>query len=112
MGLRGLRPVSATRPWPHFRRCSFDITACRLAVTEQFAALTATVSKRTFWKQKSPIDLDQGDEQIPKRRKSRCPHIAALMRATNSARRAGHLSSNAGCAPSIAMLRHHIVVQE
>jgi hypothetical protein len=47
-GLHGLRPVSATRPWPHFRRCSFGITACRLAVTGQFTALAATASMRTF----------------------------------------------------------------
>jgi hypothetical protein len=33
--------------------------ACRLAVTEQFAALTVAEGKGTFWKQRSPIDLDQ-----------------------------------------------------
>jgi hypothetical protein len=32
--------------------------AYRLAVTEQRGALTAAEGKGTFWKQKSPIDLD------------------------------------------------------
>jgi hypothetical protein len=32
--------------------------AYRLAVTEQRGALTAAEGKGTFWKQKSPVDLD------------------------------------------------------
>jgi hypothetical protein len=33
------------RPLPRFRSCSIDITAYRLAVTEQLDALTATEGK-------------------------------------------------------------------
>ena len=35
--------------------------AYRLAVTEQFDALTAAEGKGMFWKQKSPIDLGSVD---------------------------------------------------
>jgi hypothetical protein len=45
------------RPRPRFRSCSIDITAYRLAATEQFAGLTVAEGKVAFWKQKSPIDL-------------------------------------------------------
>src|SRR5690348_1691921 len=110
MGLRGLRPVSATRPWPHLRRCSFGITACRLAVTGQVTALAVNASMRTFWKQKSPIDLDQADVHAATIRNrpidvdSRCdpvakislPALSCAHAGYNSARRAGHPRSNAG----------------
>src|SRR5713226_10300322 len=59
--LHGLRVESATRPRPRFRSCSIDITAYRLAVTEQLDVLAAAKGNGTFWKQKSPIDLDQAD---------------------------------------------------
>jgi hypothetical protein len=50
---------SPTRsPWPHFRRYSFDITACRQAVTEQLAARAAGEGKGAYWKQKPPIELE------------------------------------------------------
>jgi hypothetical protein len=40
------------RPLPHFRSSSIDITAYRLAVTEQLGALTTAEGKGTSWKQK------------------------------------------------------------
>jgi hypothetical protein len=45
--------------------------ACRLAVIEQFAGLTAAEGRGAFWKQKSPIDLPRlspGDKIRPRLR--------------------------------------------
>ena len=56
-GIARIATRVATRPRPRFRSCSIGIMACRPAVTEQFAALTAAEGKETFWKQKPPIDL-------------------------------------------------------
>jgi hypothetical protein len=56
MELHRLRRVSATRLRPRFRSYSIDIMAYRLAVIEQFAALTVAEGKGTFGKQNSPTD--------------------------------------------------------
>ena len=81
--LRGLRPGSATRPPPRFRSCSIAITACRPAVTAQRAAPTAVEGKRTFWRRKSPTDLDaasranRADSSFAGARTSRSALVAA-----------------------------------
>ena len=56
--------MSVTRLRPHFRSCSIGITAYRPAVTGRLGALAAADGKRTFWKQKSPIDLDPAEVSL------------------------------------------------